>query len=123
MPRRRTVSGLTAVAAVTPAIGAAAKITCFTLSLAADAPDRVVDRGIKALDDHLKLVRGGNIRRRQQNMITIAAIDRAPRRVASQATRQCGVLYSQMQPRVGIEGSLGGAIGDELNGLKQAAAA
>jgi hypothetical protein len=72
MPRRRTVSSLTAVAAVTPTIGAAAKRTCVTLSLAADAPDCIVDRGSKALDDHLQLVRGGNLRRRQQDMITIA---------------------------------------------------
>src|SRR5882672_1806908 len=75
------------------------------------------------VDHHVDVFGCRDVGRCQQNMVATAAIRRAAGRITGEAVFERGGLDPLVELEAGIERLAAGAIGDELDGLEQAASA
>src|SRR5438445_1292469 len=125
MPRCLTVSSVAAACAVRH--DAASKpvammiLFILLLLLMTHTLQRAVDGLAQAVDDHIDIVRRRDIGRREQDVIAAATVHASARGIAAKAAFEGDGLDALVQFQRGIERRAVTAIGDELDGLEQAA--
>ena len=97
----------------------------FILSppLVIDTSQCAVDRGAEPVDDHVDVIRRRDVGRREQDVVAAAAVHRPAGRVAGKPALERGGLDLLVELEGGIERLAAGAVGDQLDGLEQAAPA
>src|SRR5215216_6998257 len=124
MPRCLTVSSVAACAVKHDAASKPVAMTILFILflLMAHTLQRAVDGLAKPVDDHVDILRRRDIGRREQDMIAAAAVHASARGIAAEAAFESDCLDALVQFQRRIERRAGGAVGDEFNGLEQAAA-
>src|SRR5205807_9189782 len=126
VPRCLTVSSVAAACAV--GHDAASKpvammiLFILLLLLMTHTLQRAVDGLTQAVDDHVDIVRRRDIGRREQDMIAAATIHASARGITAEPAFEGDRLDALVQFQRRIERRAGGAIGDQVDGLEQAAA-